>query len=54
MTVFLLLLVGGASSLFTKNWLPVVVALVLSSVVHELMLYDMHKHILFLEDKRHG
>ena len=54
MIIILLLAVGGIASLQLQNWLPIVGALVISAVIHETMLYDLHRHLLFLEDERNG
>ena len=43
------LLVGATASLSAHSWLPIVGALVISLIVHEVMLYDIHRHLLNLE-----
>lgn len=50
----IIILIGIISSLATKNFAPVIMGLITAVIIHEAMLYDLHKHILFLEDKLNG
>lgn len=50
MIVPILLFVGVSGSIGTNSWLPIIGALVISVGIHEAMLYDLHRHVLNLEE----
>lgn len=52
--VLIILVVGAVGSILISSWLIVVAALVLSVALQESVLYDLHRHIIHLEDKIDG